>query len=106
MTFLEQVALATDAEFQSRIQQGAITAAVAILADQPANTPQAIAKHAQRAKLAHDVLRVPSNFARPIASAVVTNGAVSAASTDSDLQWTINSMWDALAGVILEPDAA
>lgn len=106
MTFLEQIQLAEDGEFQARVRQAAITAAAQIMADQPDNTPQAIAKHALRTKLALDVLRSPSAWARPIAAAVVTNVAISVESTDSDLQWTVNSLWDALAGVVLEPDIA
>jgi hypothetical protein len=70
------------------------------------STPQAIAAHALRAKLALEVLRNPGNWARPIAAAVVTNAAVTAESTDSDLQWTVNSLWDALAGIVLEPELA
>jgi hypothetical protein len=106
MTFLEQIELAEDGEFQARVRQAAITAAAAIMADQPDNTPQAIAAHALRAKLALEVLRNPSAWARPIAAAVVTNAAVTAESTDSDLQWTVNSLWDALAGIVLEPELA
>jgi hypothetical protein len=106
MTFLEQIEMAEDGEFQARVRQAAITAAAAIMADQPDNTPQAIAKHSLRAKLALDVLRNPSAWARPIAAAVVTNAAVTAESTDSDLQWTVNSLWDALAGIVLEPELA
>jgi hypothetical protein len=106
MDFLGQIELSEDGTFQARVRQAAITAAVAIMADQPANTPQAIAKHALRAKLAVDVLRNPSSWARPMAAMVASNTVISAESTDSDIQWTLNSMWDALAGVVLEPDQA
>ena len=34
---------------------------------------------------------------------VVSNPAISAESIDSDLQWTVSSMWNAMAGVVLEP---
>lgn len=106
MTFLEQVELAENGEFQARIRQAAITAATAIMADRPANTPQAIATHALRTRLALDVLRNPTTWARAFAAAVVTNNAVSAQSSDSDLQWTVNSLWDALAGIVLDPSIA
>lgn len=106
MDFLEQIELAEDGAFQARVRQAAITAAVQIMADRPANTPQAIARHALRARLALEVLRNPSNWARPIAAMVVTNVAITAESVDGDIQWTVNGMWDALSGVVLEAESA
>jgi hypothetical protein len=104
--FLGQIELAEDGTFQARVRQAAITAAVAIMADRPANTPQAIAKHALRAKLALDVLRNPSNWARPMAAMVASNVSIDGESPDSDIQWTVNAMWDAISGIVLEPELA
>jgi hypothetical protein len=104
MTFIEQAELAENGEFQARVRQAAVSAAVAILADVPANTPQAIAAHAKRAAYANTVLREPTSQQRALAMSVVSNpGIVGAAATDNDIQFTVNSMWDAWAGVILEP---
>jgi hypothetical protein len=104
--FLGQIQLAEDGEFQARVRQAAITAAVDIMADRPANTPQAIATHALRAKMALEVLRNPGNWARPIAAMVASNVSITAESPDSDIQWTVNAMWDAISGVVLEPEVA
>lgn len=103
MNFIGQIALAENGEFQGRVRQGVITAAIEIMAAAPENTPQAIAKHAKRAALASRVLLDPVSLQRAWAYAVASNAAIAAESSDSDLQWTINSMWDAMAGVVLEP---
>lgn len=106
MDFLGQIALAENGEFQARVRQAVVTAAVDIMADAPVNTPQAIAVHAKRAALATRVLLDPTSLQRAWAYMVVSNPAISAESIDSDLQWTVSSMWNAMAGVVLEPDLA
>ncbi len=52
MDFIGQIALAENGEFQARVRQAVVTAAVQIMADAPENTPQAITVHAKRAALA------------------------------------------------------
>lgn len=104
MDFLGQIALAEDGTFQARVRQAVITAAVEILADKPTNSPEAIALHAKRANLAHRALTDPLSMQRAWSYAVVSNPAITTESTDGDIQWTVNSMWNALAGVVLEPD--
>lgn len=106
MDFLGQIALAEDGEFQARVRQAVVTAAVAIMADAPENTPEAIAVHAKRAALANRVLLDPTGLQRAWAYMVVSNPAIDDTATDSDLQWTVSSMWNAMAGVVLEPGAA
>ncbi len=106
MDFLGQIALAEDGTFQARVRQAVITAAVEIMADAPENTPQAIAIHAKRAALANRVLLDPTSLQRAWAYMVASNTAIDDTSTDSDLQWTVNSMWNAMAGVIVEPSIA
>ena len=103
MDFRGQIALAEDGEFQARVRQAVVTAAVEIMADAPENTPQAIALHAKRAALANRLLLDPTALQRAWAYMVASNVSISAESTDSDLQWTVNSMWNAMAGVVLEP---
>jgi uncharacterized protein (DUF736 family) len=103
MDFIGQIALAEDGEFQGRVRQAVVTAAVEIMADQPDNTPQAIATHAKRAALANRVLLDPVSLQRAWAYMAASNVSISDESTDSDLQWTVNAMWNAMAGVVLEP---
>lgn len=106
MDFIGQIALAENGEFQARVRQAVVTAAVQIMADAPENTPQAITVHAKRAALATRVLLDPTSLQRAWAYMVASNTAIDDTSTDGDLQWTVNSMWNAMAGVILEPNAA
>lgn len=99
-----EVALGERAEFQARVRQAVVKAAAAIMADAPDNTPQSIDRHAKRAALANQALRYPQEAQRAWTYAVLTNGAITAESVDGDIEWTVNSLWDAMAGVVLEPE--
>lgn len=90
MSFIDQYALATNQEFVMRVQQAAVAAAVALLAD-PA-TPARVANYCA------NLLNSPMHAARNIAFGVATNASITAASSDSDVQWTVNSMMRAYAG--------
>lgn len=90
MTFAEQYALATDQVFVVRVQQAAVAASIALMAD-PA-TPVRVANYCA------NLLNNPLHAARNIAFGAVTNAALSPESSDSDLQWTINSLMRAFAG--------
>ena len=103
MDFLGQIELAENGEFQARVRQAVITAAIAILADRPANTPQAIDLHKRRTALASKILTDPLSSQRAWSYAIVSNVAIDGDSTDSDIQWTVSAMWNAMAGVVLEP---
>jgi len=104
MTFLEQSELAENGEFQARVRQAAITAAVAIMAAQPANTPQAIEAHAKRVEWARRFLNDPTSYQRAVAMSVTSNPGLSgAAAPEPDIQYTVNTMLDAWAGVTLPP---
>lgn len=104
MTFLEQAELAENGEFQARVRQAAIFAAVAIIAERPDNTPQAIAAHAKRVEWARRFLNDPTTYQRAVSMSVVSNPGLSGGSApDADIQYTVNSMVDAWSGVTLEP---
>jgi len=104
MNFLEQVELAENGEFQAKVRQAAITAAVQVMNEKSKNTPQAIEIHKKRAAFAVQVLQNPTNWQRPLAMAVVSNVAITPESLDSDVQWTVNEIWNAFAGVSQEPE--
>lgn len=104
MTLLEQSELAENGEFQARVRQAAITAAVAVVAARPDNTPQAISAHAKRVEWARRVLNDPTSYQRALAMSVTSNPGLSGAlAPDADIQYTVNSMLDSWSGVILEP---
>jgi hypothetical protein len=107
MTFVEQAELAENGEFQARVRQAAIFAAVEIMAWVPVNTPQAIEAHRRRAAFASTVLREPTNYQRALAMSVASNpGLTGPQANDGDIQYTVNSMWDAWSGVTKDPAVA
>jgi len=96
MSFLTQAALAADQSFISRVAQAAATSAKDVMAESASVTG-----HLLRTQMANEVLRSPSSWGSLIAIGVATNPAISEASTDADIQFTVNSLWDAYSGVIL-----
>ena len=93
MSYAAQYTLATDAAaFLPRVEIAICTAAIQIQAE-AGNT----ANHTARSRLAGQVLNDPPGWAKLFAKAVATNAAITAASLDSDIQFTVNSMWDAFA---------
>lgn len=105
MTFLEQVARAENETFQMQVRQAAVTRAIEIMALVPTNTPEDIELQRKRAALAREVLLDSNRLARAFAPAVASNPALADPFTDSDLQYTLNTYWDALAGIIKAPVA-
>ncbi|MBK8772668.1 MAG: hypothetical protein IPM06_19885 [Rhizobiales bacterium] len=103
MTFEEQAALAADPIFITRVGQAAIKSALAVLADTPTNTPEAIDAHRKRAQLGREVLLDPMRLAASMARGVAANPVITADSIDSDIEFTVNSVWNAYAGVVLSP---
>jgi len=89
MALTDQYALATDEAFAQRITLCAVKAALDVMAE--------AAPSPERRAFAGVILRNPHGTAQNVALAVATNTAVTAASTDSDLQWTVNSAFDAFA---------
>jgi hypothetical protein len=95
MTFLAQSALANDEDFVARVTQAAVTAAKDIQAE-----AGDVAGHVKRTDYALQVLRSPQVFGPLFAQGVATNPAITGASTDNDIQFTVNSLWNAYAGVV------
>lgn len=90
MGLSEQWDLSEMTDFQKRVEMAAVKAAIDVQAE-ALDTPN----HAGRSLLATDML---AGMLLPrMARAVASNGAISAASSDSDLEFTVNSMWDAFA---------
>jgi hypothetical protein len=105
MDFIQQAALAADPIFQSRVRGAAIKSALAIMADIPDNTPEAIEDHRKRAGLSREVLLDPERLSRAMAPGVASNAVITGESSDSDIEFTVNSIWSAFAGVINRPAA-
>ena len=98
MAYIDQATLAADATFSSRVKVAMMTAAVQIAAEaKGGNSETLFDKRQQMAKL---VLQSGGTATLQwFIWAVVTNAAVTGSSLDSDIQFTVNSMWNAIAGV-------
>lgn len=90
--YTDDIDLAGDAGFLKKVERAIVTAAIDVKAENPAT-----ANHAARAVLATRVLGNPAASAAQMAIGVVTNVAISSGSSDSDIQFTVNSQWDAYA---------
>lgn len=98
MTFLDDAALAQHKVFRDRVLVATVRTAVAVSAE----APTADAAHdAMRSALATNVLNNPLGHVERFAWAVITNPSVAAsglAATDSDLEYVLTTIWDAVAG--------
>jgi hypothetical protein len=98
MAYVDQATLADDVTFRARIRVAIMTAAVQVQGE--AKSGFSDAQYGKRQALATAILATGgSDYIDRFSWAVATNVAVTAASTDSDIQFTVNSMWDDLAGV-------
>lgn len=86
--------LARRTSFVERIQAAVAKAAVAVAAE----TPDLSERSRLRRALSVKVLENSEEYASRFALAVATNPVITQASTDSDVEFTVNSMWDAIAG--------
>lgn len=96
MSLQDQAALATFPTFRDRVLIATVQAARDVAAEAPSGDQR---KDDLRSSLATNVLADPEGYASRFAWAVAANVAITFASTDSDIQFTVNSVWDAVAGV-------
>lgn len=96
MSLLDQAQLAQHEGFRDRVLICAVQAAVNVAAEAPSGDTR---KDNLRATLATNVMNDPLGHVDRFAWATAQNAAISYASTDSDMQWTVNSLWDGMAGV-------
>jgi hypothetical protein len=102
LAFADQVALTKDSAFRDRVRMAAVTAAVLVAGE--AQSALSTTAYLKRQGLATRVLAAAghgehSEILDMFVWAVSQNGAVSAASLDSDIQFTVNSIWSDCAGV-------
>lgn len=100
MAFLDQYQLATDPVFISRVEIALAKSAVAVNSEDPTTVG-----HPVRVAYSKRVLDAPASAATAAAIAVVTNGAITPESPDDAIEFTLNSMFNALAGYVSEPGA-
>lgn len=96
MAFVDQINLAMTPHFIVRVQGAMVKSALAVASEDPAT-----AGHGTRVAWATQVLRDPAHYAARMAYGVAVNPVITAESSDSDIEFTVNSVWDAYAGVIV-----
>lgn len=99
MAYTDQATLADDPTFRSKVRVALATAAVQVMGEDKAAYSDT--HFGKRQSLAYDVLRSAASgmYLEAFVWATVANVAISSASSDSDIQFTINAAWDDLAGV-------
>lgn len=99
MSLLDSAQLASDGEFRARIQVAAITAAKDVIGEEATDDAVSL----RRQSLAFAVLSSPDYLTNRFAWAVASNPAMGPDATDSDIQYTVNSVWSDLSGVFSVP---
>jgi hypothetical protein len=94
-SFEESAYLAGYPAFVDRVRVAMVTAATQVGQETPDVTTE---YRRLRRGLSTNVLADPNGWAPKFALAVATNPVITVTSTDSDIQFTVDSMWDAFAG--------
>lgn len=95
MAFIDQYNLAIDPLFVARVEIALAKSSVAVNSEDP-STPG----HSTRVAYSKRVLDAPASAAASAAIAVVTNAAIDADAPDDAIEFTINSMYNALSGYV------
>jgi hypothetical protein len=98
MGYTEQLTLLSDQSFRDRVTMAMVSAALDVQGE--AETPDHPTYYAKRSALAVGALTSPSMFADRFVWACAANVAINAESSDSDIQYTVNSVFSDLAGVM------
>lgn len=96
MPLADQAQLASFPPFRDRVLIATVQAAKDVASEAPSGDQRT---DDLRSSLATNVLSDPEGYATRFSWAVAANPAITFASTDSDIQFTVNSVWDAVAGV-------
>jgi len=96
MSLLDQAQLARHQGFRDRVLSAAMLAAVQVAAEPSSGDTR---KDSLRATLATNLINDPLGYVDRMAWGVVANPAITYEATDNDIQFSVNSIWDAVAGV-------
>lgn len=98
MALIDVADLASWPPFVRRVTAASVVAAVDVGAEAFDGSNYRL----QRRALVKHVLEDPMLWGGRFAFAVARNPAINVASTDGDIQFTVNSVWDAMAGAYQE----
>jgi hypothetical protein len=94
MSFTDAMDLATYPAFVRRVTAATVRAAVSVGAEEYDGSQYKILRRA----LATNVLHDPVEWGVRFTYGVTANVAISINSVDGDIEFTVNSLWDAMAG--------
>ena len=94
MAFVDQIALSNDQNFRNRCEIAMIVAAQAV-----ASEATSTVNHVNREALAKAIEDNPDAYVLAFTLGVVANPAITTASLDSDISFTVNSIFNGMAGV-------
>ena len=94
MAFIDSIALSNDQNFRNRCE-----VAMVVAAQNVASEPTSTTNHVSREALAKAIENNPAAYVMAFTLGVVANPAITTASTDSDIQFSVNSIFNGIAGV-------
>lgn len=95
-SWLQQAALANDADFIERVKMSMVARAVLIV---QAESITPIAFSPSRLALAKSVVASPETWAKSFAVAVASDATIRSTSTDAEINARVASVWNTFAGV-------
>jgi hypothetical protein len=98
MAYTDQATTATDAAFRNRVQMALVTTARTVVQQTPGASDYG-PSWARRRTLAAQILRAPASLVDMAAWALASVPALSAASTDAQLQAAVNTLLASLADI-------
>jgi hypothetical protein len=100
MALIDQANLAVDPAFMARVQMAIVQAALQIVGEELGEDPDLSYR---RQSLGINVLQRPAEMAPQFSWAVAANPAITTEATDGDIQFTITTVWNDIAGVTSTP---
>jgi hypothetical protein len=87
--------LSTNATFRARVRSAIAIAAKDVFGETSSGIPS---KDQKRRDLAFGVLNSVDSYVERFATLVAVNPSVTSSASDGDIQFTVNSLWDDVAG--------
>jgi hypothetical protein len=99
VTYTDQATLAADQTFRDRVRVALATAATQVMGE--AQNAYSDEHWGKRQGLAYEVLRAAASgmWLEAFVWGTVANAGITAQSTDDNIQFQVNAVWDDLAGV-------
>lgn len=96
MSFQTSFSLATTGDFRQRIKICIIKSAQSVMTEAASGNTD---RDNRRRNLANSILRSPDSYVEAFSFLVAANPAITAASSDSDIEFTVNSGFNGMANV-------